>query len=231
MKKPLIFAIPFCLFLLSCGGGGDDAPPPLPQSAVLEFPFQNSECTTGVSLNETTSQVEFRWRAATNTDLYELRAINLNTNITQTISVQTLFAQLPLEKGAPYSWIVVSRNSEANGTATSETWQFYNAGSQTTYAPFRAQATTPTSGTTVFKDINNEVLLSWSSADVDNDIEGYELYFSEVTPPTTLVASPAAATTEFKVSVTSDTAYYWRVVTRDAEGNTSDSGVFEFKVQ
>lgn len=60
--------------------------------------------------------------------------------------------------------------------ASSETWLFYNAGSQTTYAPFPAQLVNPTSGSTVQMDIANEVLLEWSGADVDNDIESFEVF-------------------------------------------------------
>jgi hypothetical protein len=29
--------------------------------------------------------------------------------------------------------------------------------------------------------------------------------------------------------VVANTTYYWKVITRDTKGNTSDSGVFEFK--
>ncbi|WP_430965487.1 hypothetical protein [Spongiimicrobium sp. 2-473A-2-J] len=216
------------LVLLGCGGG-DDAPK-LPQAAVLEFPLQNSECTTGVSLDETTSQVEFRWQAGANAEGYELRATNLNTNVLQTISTLSLSAQLPLEKGAPYSWLVISKQSNTSATATSSTWQFYNAGSQTTYAPFRADIIAPQSGASILRDINNEVSLNWTGADVDNDIEGYEVYLSTSTPPETLVATPSAFTTNIKVSIAAGSVYYWQVITTDSEGNSSDSGIFDFRV-
>lgn len=228
MKNFLMVAL-FCSILLGCKG--DDGPKP-PESALLEFPLQNSECTAGVDIQGTnTSRLEFRWQTSPNTETYEVRVTNLNTNIAQTISMESLSASLVLEKGAPFSWVVVSRNSKVRETATSETWQFYNAGSRTTYAPFPAQIITPKSGAAVFKDIGNEVVLNWSGADVDNDIEGYEVYFSSTTPPETLVASPAAGSSDFRVSVTSNTVYYWRILTRDSEGNTSDTGIFQFKVR
>jgi hypothetical protein len=114
--------------------------------------------------------------------------------------------------------------------ATSETWLFYNAGSETTYAPFPAQIVNPTSGSTVQKDIANEVYLEWSGADVDNDIDSFEVFFSEVNPPSTSVGITNSTTMELPVGVESGTVYYWRVLTTDLEGNTSDSGVFDFKV-
>ena len=115
---------------------------------------------------------------ANNTTTYELRVTNITLNITQTISTEALSASLPLAKGTPYSWLVISRNTATQETATSATWQFYNAGAQTTYAPFPAQPMySPTSGSTAVMDMNNEVELEWSAADVDNDIAGFEISF------------------------------------------------------
>ena len=220
------------LYLLLIGlltGCGKDSPK-APEAAKLTFPEQNSECTTGTSLNATTSRVEFRWQKAANTDSYELRVTNIMTNITQTVSTQQLSSELPLQKGAAYSWLVVSRNNQTEELATSATWKFYNAGSQQSYAPFPADIIAPKSGASVFKDINNEVVLEWEGADVDNDIAGYELYFSTVTPPLTLLSEPNASTTSTKVGVTSGTVYFWKVVTVDSEGNRSESGIYSFKV-
>lgn len=205
-------------------------PPKPPESARLVFPQINSECTAGVSLNETTSQVEFQWLAANFAETYELRVTNLNTNITQTISTQSLTATLPLAKGAPFSWFVNTKNSQIAQTTASETWRFYNAGFETTHPPFPPQLLSPKSAESVFKDVNNEVTLDWQGADVDNDLNGYELYFSVETPPLTLIETTAANSTSRKVSVTSNTVYYWRVVAKDNEGNTADSGIFSFKV-
>jgi hypothetical protein len=107
---------------------------------------------------------------------------------------------------------------------------FYNAGSETTYAPFPAQLVNPISGATVQKDLANEVLLEWQGADVDNDIASFEVFFSDENPPTTSLGALDSETMELSVSVNSDTIYYWRIITTDLEGNSSDSGVFDFKV-
>lgn len=217
------------LILLSSCGGNDD-PPPVPVGANLVFPLESSECTTGVSINETQSQVTFEWQASANTDSYTLSAVNLETNMPQTISTAATSASLPIGKGTPYSWSVTSRNSNSDQIATSETWLFYNSGFQTTYAPFPVQLVSPVSGSTVQKNIANEVVLSWSGADVDNDIDGFEVFFSDQNPPTPSVGNTTSTTMEFAVSVESNTIYYWKVITTDLEGNMSDSGVFEFKV-
>lgn len=223
-----IFLVCLLGIFLVCGCKKENATPP--SVALLVHPEENSECTTGVDLNATISEVQFQWELAMNTDTYELRVTNNNTNIVQTITTETSFATLPLEKGGLYSWSVTTRNSAAQEEVSSPIWQFYNSGFQTTYAPFPAEINDPLSGQTVFKDINNDVTLDWSGADIEDDIVGYEVYFSTVTPPETLIDSLDSSTTSIKVSVVSDTVYYWRVITRDQEGNTSDSGIYQFKV-
>src|SRR5690554_6046098 len=127
----------FILALTACGGKDDPRPP---VAAQLLFPLKNSECTTGQDVNgSNTSVVEFRWEISDHTESYELRATNLVTNITQTIVARGTSAKLPIEKGMPNSWQVVSRNSKVRETARSGTWLFYNAGATTTYAPFPAE--------------------------------------------------------------------------------------------
>ncbi len=223
-----IIRLSILALLVSCGG--DDGPPPPPEGALLVFPEENSECTTGTDINQTSTQITFRWMASDNTDTYTLSVVNLDTNVPQNISTATTSASLTITKGTPFAWTVTSRNSESDQVASSETWLFYNAGSQTTYAPFPAQLVNPTSGSTVQMDIANEVLLEWSGADVDNDIESFEVFFSETDPPTTSVGITNSSTMEIPVGVSSGTVYYWKVITTDLEGNTSDSGVFDFKV-
>ncbi|MCR9226753.1 MAG: hypothetical protein NXH90_04935 [Flavobacteriaceae bacterium] len=218
------------ILILLVGCGGDDGPPPAPQGVQLVFPEENSECTTGTDINQNATQITFRWMPSNNTDSYTLTVVNLDTNVPQNISTASTSASLSISRGTPYAWSVTSRNSNTDQVASSPTWLFYNAGSQTAYAPFPAQLVHPLSGATIQKDIANEVLLEWSGADVDADIDTFEVFFSEANPPTTSVGIANATTMELPVGVESGTVYYWRVVTTDLEGNTSISSVFDFKV-
>ncbi|WP_300021603.1 hypothetical protein [uncultured Maribacter sp.] len=222
-------ALIICLFLAvtSCKKKSAAIPP---EAVLLVFPEENSECTTGVSLGEETSQVEFRWNLADNTETYELRVTNIATGTVQTIVSASSSARLPLAKGEQFSWFVRSRNSEVEETVSSQEWYFYNAGSRSTFAPFPATIITPASSDNVFKDINNEVELSWSASDLDDDIVGFEVYFSVETPPIDLIRELSSTETSVKVSVTTDTVYYWKVIVIDEEGNRSDTGVYSFKV-
>ena len=207
-----------------------DRAPKSPEGALLVFPLQNSECTTGTSINETLSQVTFEWQPSKSTELYVVSVGNLNTNIPQTITTASTSASLSIQKGAPYSWTVTSSNSNTDDTATSENWLFYNAGPQIHYAPFPAQIISPVSGSTAQANDSNQVILSWLGADVEDDITSFEVYFGEENPPVTLSQTTDESTMEVSVNVTSGTTYFWRVITTDSNGNTSDSGIYDFKV-
>lgn len=221
------FSFVLLLIFIACK---KDKAPKSPEGAILVFPLQNSECTTGTSVNETLSQVTFEWQPSANTDTYVLSVVNLDTNILQTITVQTTSASLSIEKGAPFSWTVTSSNSSSDITATGENWLFYNAGPQINYAPFPAQISSPASGSTVQANEANQIVLSWMGADVEDDIVSFQVYFSEQNPPLSLVQTTDATTMELDVNVTSGSTYYWRVITTDQTGSTSDSGIYDFKI-
>ncbi|KPM32318.1 Fibronectin type-III repeats protein [Croceitalea dokdonensis DOKDO 023] len=216
------------LVLLSCGK--DDGPPPGPSKANLLFPIENSECTTGVEVGQNKSRVTFEWEAAANTDIYTLNVLNLVTNIPQEISTAQTAIALEIEKGTPFSWSVRTQNEETEEIITSDVWLFYNAGAQTSYAPFPARILSPESGTTLQASAENTVMLRWQGADVEDDITEYRLYFGETNPPTVTVATLASNEEEFMVDVNPGTVYFWKIISLDAKGNTSDSGVFDFKV-
>ncbi len=204
--------------------------PTAPNAPVLSHPENNSECTSGTDINNLSSQVEFRWQASIDADTYKLIVTNLNTNNSQNMTTAMTSASLPLMKGAPYSWSVTSLKTGVIANSTSATWVFYNSGSQTSFAPFPASLIEPNMGANVLKDMNNDVSLKWSGTDLDNDLEGFDIYFSTENPPTTLISSHGAQVSSTKVAVSADTVYYWKVVSKDAEGNSSDSRVFEFRV-
>jgi len=223
-----LFILFFCIITFS-SCRKKRAPKP-PEAVQLIFPEQNSECTTGTSLGASTSQVEFRWSAADNTESYELRVVNINTGTVQTIGTASTSARLPLTKGEPFSWFVQSKNTQVQESVSSERWNFYNAGSRTTFTPFPATLISPKSAESIFKDINNEITLTWSASDLDNDIVEYEIYLSTEESASNLVQTLSANTTSLKATVVSNTVYYWRVVVIDDEGNRSNSGIFSFRV-
>ena len=200
-----------------------------PTQALLVFPYQNSECNEGFDITPTESTVLFEWGAGLNTDEYELNLLNLFANTEETYFTSETKIPVVLNRATPYSWYVISRNDASDSIATSEAWKFYNAGEGiTSYAPFPAEILSP--GMAEIIEGASEVTMGWEGNDIDEDIEGYDVYFSTNNPPD-LYASDLQQSELPGVPVEPGQIYYWSVITKDAFGNSSSSGIFQFKVK
>ncbi len=230
------------LLFIACGGGdsgggnddpmsgNDDVDPvPAPSAVLLIFPEDDTECNTGVVVNDAQSDVTFEWNASQNTDSYEINIVNLNTANSQSANASTNEATVRIERGTPYEWFVISKADGTDETATSERWRFYNEGPGVeNYAPFPAEAISPPRGANL--DTGTIVVtLEWSASDVDGDIVEYEVFFGTDETPTNSIGETSETSIE-EVSVTSNTTYYWKVNVFDSQGNTSTSEVFQFRV-
>jgi hypothetical protein len=235
------------LIFVGCGGsdGGDDSPTPPPPTggnddeptipdpaaATLVFPEDETECNTGVidPDNELLSTVTFEWNLSQNTDSYSVAVTNLNTGGTTFGNSDTNSVDVKIERGVPYSWFVISRATGTIATAESQTFRFYNEGPGIeNYAPFPAEAISPSRGQN-FSGISS-VNLQWTGSDIDDDIIEYEVFFGTDASALTSIGTVTTETSLADVAVTAATIYYWQVITSDAEGNTSTSEVFEFRV-
>ncbi len=224
MKKISILFI--LLLLLNCSKDNDDKITG-PSAAALIFPDNNQECNQGTSINATLSSVTFTWTASTNADTYDIIIKNLETGASNTETSITTEKAITINKGTAYSWYVISKNTDTGETTQSQTWKFYNAGDSIEfYTPFPAELVSPAMGSSL-TGITSQTL-SWQGSDIDNDIANYDVYFGTVNPPTDLEGNTAAMTMD--VTVSAGNTYYWRVVTIDNEGNTSQSEVFQFKI-
>ena len=227
MKKALVIAF-LALILTSCGKKGDSAPP-APVAAILSAPVNNSACTTGTIVSATVSTVLFTWNVSANTETYELTVKNLldSTTIVQITTATQL--QVNLNRNTPYAWWVTSKSSKSSITSKSEVWKFYNSGIATTsHPPFPADLTAPAYGQNVTAAAG-KITLTWNGADVDNDIAGYDVYAATDTVNMVVVQADLV-TAIYSLAVTSQTTYYWKIVTKDTQGNTSTSNVYQFKV-
>jgi fibronectin type 3 domain-containing protein len=75
--------------------------------------------------------------------------------------------------------------------------------------------------------VNGKITLSWNGSDVDNDIVTYDVYLSDSASPA-LLQSNVSENALKDVSVSAGKTYYWKIITRDSKGNTSDSGIYLF---
>lgn len=217
------------MLLLLTGCSKDDVPK-VPKAVNLVFPENNSECIAGIPRSQTTSEVEFVWEAAAHAARYELTVTRIGSGDLETLITSNLRGSLVIDMGAPYSWQVTARNASGQEGLPSESWQFYNAGSETTYPPFPAVIKSPVSGQSVTPDKSGEVLLLWSGADADDDLAEFEVYIGTSATSLALQATLTSGQTDYSAPVVSGTFYFWEILSRDAEGNTSRSGVYSFRV-
>jgi len=237
MKPIKNIIILLCITIVySCSSGGSDGPetptptptPKPPTAASLEFPLNNSECTEGTNITSTESTIQFNWRNSENTDSYQLVLKNLDTQTTNNYNSNVSELGITLQRGTPFSWYVISKSNSISQTAQSTTWKFYNAGDAvSSYAPFPAELIYPVMGS-AFNSITSNVALQWSGSDVDDDITEYEIFFGIANPPTTSQGTTPAPNMD--MSVNSGDTYYWRVVTKDSQNNSSNSEIFQFKI-
>ena len=228
MKKNVFLIGGFIIILNSCA---QDPIPLEPGVASLLSPANNETCLDGTSLNDTQSNVSFSWSAASDAISYEVVISNLLTQSSQTYTPPSNQTTIALTKAEPHSWIVKSIGEEGSTPSESEQWKFYLAGDAVTnYAPFPSELISPRSGANITPDINNLVILNWNGSDVDADLESFEVYLDQndgTTLNTTL--DYQAQDTSIEVEVQNNTAYYWKIIAIDANGNQSSSGVYTFR--
>jgi hypothetical protein len=231
MKNRILF-IALILILQGCGGSKKNNPAPSnsPAKAVLTSPTQNAVCTTGTIISATQSSILFAWDASANTNSYDLVLKNLLTSATTTQSTTANQLTVTLARNTPYSWYIVSKSSQTATTAQSDTWKFYNAGAGVvTYAPFPAEIISPTFGQNVTAS-SGTTNLTWKGSSVNpGTITSYDVYFGTTNNPP-MVNNAITDSFVNGVAVTSKTTYYWKVITWDMDGNSSDSGLYQFTV-
>jgi hypothetical protein len=235
-------ALVFLIGLAACSGGGDSAAPTPtpptpptptvnpPTAATLSLPEKNKTCESGVSISTNQSDITFTWAAGTNTESYDLLVTNLNTNVVQTFSNIVASSQkVTLNKATPYSWKVISKSSKTTTTATSDSWNFYLAGSSiVNYAPFPAEITAPIAS--IFPTITNgKVTISWKGSDPESDPLTYTLFVDLVDGKQTPAASFTNITaSRVDVPVETGKVYFFRVKSSDGK-NSSYSVIYQFR--
>lgn len=221
-------------FLVACSSSDSPAPPepPVevtpPSAATLVFPEENSECTEGANLTSTESTILFNWNDAENADSYQIFVKNLETQSTTNYTSNISEKSITILRGTSYSWYVVSKNTSST-TANSSIWKFYNAGEAvSSHAPFPADIISPVYDKT-FDISTTNVTLEWSGDDIDDDIKEYTVLFGTSTVPQT--EQNTITTNTLSVRVESGNSYYWRIITKDKENNSSESPIFKFNIK
>jgi hypothetical protein len=228
MKKVVLI---LCIISLFTNCGDDNIPevPKNPVMANLIFPYENSLCTEGTNVTQLESTVLFEWEKDQYTDNYELKLKNLNTGDLSSHKTNSTEISITLKLATPYEWYIISTSNSVSEIVQSATWRFYNAGvAIESYAPFPAEIISPTMAE-IITITESEINLNWSGSDVENDIIGYDVFFGTTTTPE-IIQSDLNESILKNVSITPNTIYYWKIITKDSHGNKSDSGVYQFKI-
>lgn len=192
-------------------------------SVSLYFPQEDMLCNEGEDLTPTESTVFFEWEDNAS-DNYKVVIENLSTgNVIERETTEDIIP-IVIQRATPYKWFVAS--TKGSKTEKSAIWQFYNAGPGVqSYAPFPAVIVAPTMAQSISS--TTSLTLQWTGSDVDADIVSYDVYFGTVPEPN-LINNVIA--NELNVDVSSNTIYFWKIVTVDSLGNSSDSGIFQFQI-
>lgn len=216
------------LFLGNCSADSDLAEILGPSISInLTFPENLSECTEGTLVSETESELTFLWEGIDRVQTYKMTLTNLNTFNIQEFESDEPQLNVILKRATPYSWSISSASSP--NKIRSETWSFYNEGpGSESFVPSPATAISPASGASISATATT-VNLRWNAEDPDEDIVEYDLYFGEDNDPP-LFESDLENDQFLGIPVEAGKTYYWKVITKDSQGNESISPIFSFTV-
>ena len=199
-----------------------------PEPPLLIGPENNNSCSSETIISAGKSQVNFSWQAALNADEYELIIRNIQTNDDIQLTTFRTFSAVVLDRGNQYSWWVISKYNADQTFSKSWVWTFYLEGSQkSSHFPFPANLLNPKSNDQISL-IDGKYVFRWETTDLDNDIIEYDLYLG--TDPSELILTAEKLSFNYvELSLNSNQFYYWKVITKDAEGNSSSSPINGFK--
>ncbi len=199
-----------------------------PDPPLLLGPQNNNSCTSDTFITSQTSQVNFRWQAALNADEYELVIRDIETNSDIQLNTIRTFSYVVLDRGKQYSWWVISKYNADQTFSKSRVWTFYLEGSQkSSHFPFPANLLNPKSNEQISLN-DGKYIFRWETTDLDEDIIEYDIYLGTDPGELTLLAEKLSLNS-IELSLNSNQFYYWKVITRDSEGNVSISPVEGFK--
>ena len=93
-------------------------------------------------------------------------------------------------------------------------------------SPTKPELTSPSNGTI---DVDTSLTLSWEeSTDPEGDSITYDVYFDTSSTPSTKVEDSISSTCYDVSGLNQDTTYYWKIVAKDGNGNSTESSTWSF---
>ncbi|MBL6611764.1 MAG: fibronectin type III domain-containing protein [Flavobacteriaceae bacterium] len=223
MRK--LFYLLAILLVLGCK---TEFPGVAPESPVLIDPANQTSCVIGEVVGEQAT-VLFEWRAAEEALFYVLEITNLSTNETTTISgIESTNFEILLDRGHYYQWNITAQNYIYQSRSIESYIFFLSNGAFSNTSPAPSVAINPPPGQTVSVELVT-LALRWSSYDADLDDLTFNIIIDQ---SDTLDLNPVVIegleTSEYTITLTPNTEYYWKVVAFDGQAST-ESQVFSFR--
>ena len=123
---------------------------------------------------------------------------------------------------------MISKAIDYETFSKSNVWTFYLEGyQQQSHFPFPADLLSPQADEQISL-ADGKFVLRWESTDLDNDIIEYDIYLG-TDPDELILQAEKLKLNSVELSLSSGQNYYWKVLTRDSEGNVSNSPVQMFR--
>ncbi|MCK8522473.1 hypothetical protein M0D21_12890 [Aquimarina sp. D1M17] len=203
--------------LQSCGGS-DDSPAPLELGSFsLLFPINNEICTEGAEITNDMVSIPFNWGIADNATSYVIEVTNTKTGEKYEENTSTNSGDVIVPKGIQFTWKVTAYlNGESKDS--NDIWNFYSEGITTSnHIPFPAKIT-------LQDNKNSTINILWEGLDLDNDIDGYDIYMqNSLNSGNPELIQSTSETSILNFTITYDVVYDLEIITKDKNGNTSSS--------
>jgi len=200
-----------------------------PDAPLLQAPIDNSICLKGNQFTENTAELTFSWFPAKNAQYYVLVLNNLITKEKETFISYETSINVTLDANNSYSWNVLSMYEGIS--ISSVIWKFYLTGDAiSNYAPFPADLIYPLAGAIISSNGKDHLMITfqWRAFDPDNDIEAYAFYLDNTNASKLVLDSLSLAICNQNLQ--RGKTYFWKIVTTDQIGNTSESEVSSFSI-
>ena len=218
----------YLLVILLVLGCKTELPGVAPEPPVLLLPADQTPCEIGEVVGDKAT-VLFEWQAAEEALFYVLEITNLTTEEIITIpDIEETSFEVLLDRGHYYQWSITAQNYIYQSKSPDAYVFFLSNAAFTNTSPAPPVAINPAPGQTVSVELGN-IALSWSSYDADLDDLTFKLIIDGVE---TLDLNPVVIeglnTSEYTITLTPSTEYYWRIVAFDGQAST-ESQVFSFR--
>lgn len=126
-----------------------------------------------------------------------------------------------LQYGQNYFWKIVAKDNSGN-KSSGPVWMFTTVENSPPAAPSNPS---PTNGATA-RPLSQQ--LGWSCTDPEGDPLVYDVYFDDVSDPTTRVGADVGTASFDPGTLDFSTTYYWKIVAKDDYANSTSGPVWSF---